>query len=338
MIFRLIVIINIFLTASCNGQVEEANFNDFSSRFKELRLPIVIDQIMLNKLSPDAEKIPYTEIEKYIVDEEKKPLIKVSDTVYNNFYSYGKIKLEDKEGLLFSHINNNKFIYIGIFDELGKLQWFSKLCSTDSSASAFNDNYATMILADYMFLKVDEIYKNSFLTAEIFEPKEEILFSSYDCSDYPKCNLYTPEIEEIPIRDNLNLKIDVPFLKALNLLIPIKFCSPVKTSQVLSSIGDENKKSLSSYFIGSKSLKGDKKIIFFLNIYEYKNYSNVREVGYQVIDKNGKPIKIDSFCEYAEDKEGKPIIKKTGEIKDLDECIEIYSYEYGNTDYVKYDK
>ncbi len=338
MLFRLIFILSLYLTASCNAQVETIGFDDFSNNFKQLNLPIVVDQITLHNLSIKNNEIAYSVIEEYITDEEKKPLIKVSDTIYNKFYTYGQIKLGDRKGLLFSHINDNKYLYIGIFNESGNLQWFSKLCSTDSSTSIYNDNYATMILSDLMFLKVDEIHKNNSLTVEVYEPKEDILFSSYDCNDYPKCDTYKPTLEEIPLSSNLNLKIDASFLKSLNLLIPIKFCSPVKTSQVLSSIGDENKKSLSSYFIGAKVLKGNRKIIFFLNVYEYENYSNIREVGYQIIDENGKPIKIDSFCEYAEDKEGALIIKKTGEIKDLDNSIEIYSYEYGNTDYVKYDK
>lgn len=331
----IILIIIIFLTNFCNGQVRKTNFDNFSNNFKQLQLPLVFDQITLKKLSSDTEKLSYSEIKKYIVDEEKKPLINLNDTINNNFYSFGKIKLQNMDALIFSEVNTHKSIFISIFNKLGELRWFSKLCSTESFDSSLNNNYASMILEDNMFLKVD---KNSYLTVEIFEPNEDILFSSYECIDYSKCYLYSPRVEQIPIREDLNLKIDSSFFNTVKLLIPIKFCSPIKTTQVLSSIGNENNKSLDSYFIGSKTLEGDKKIIFFLNIFDYNNYLNVREVGYQVMDKNGKLIKIDNFYEYAETKEGIPIINKTGEIKDLNDKIEIYSYEYGNINYVKYGK
>lgn len=337
MIYKIFLLSSLFYFHCSNSQTVYSSFERFSDEFELIPLPIVIDEITLKNFDVKNNQINYTDIKKYIIDEEEIPFISVNDTIFNKFYTYGKIILDDKKGLLFSHVTNQKkSIYISIFNAKNELIWFSTLGSLGKNVN--DEKYATIILPNFLFLKIRDINWKNDLTVEVFETNENILFSNYLCDEYIECSNYTPSIQSIPISQNLNLKFDNTFLLNLKLLIPLQFCSPFKNSQVLSSIDKENKKHFSSYFIGSKIIENDNRIIFFFNLYEYENYHNVMEIGFQILNKEGKLIKVDSFCEYAEDNNKNIVINKTGEIKDLVDKIQILSYERGHEDLIEFKK
>lgn len=318
------------------GQSSGFSFDEFLNKFDLKPLPIIVDEITLINLET-KNQLNYKDVKKFIIDEDKIPYIEVNDTISNKFYSFGKLKVDDGIGIIFSHVTNqSKSIYIGIFNVKNELIWFSSIGFIGNNG--FDEKFATIILPNLMFLKVRDIYLANDLSVDVFEANGDFLFSNFLCNDYADCINYVAQLKNTPVSFNLNLKFDKSFLLNLKALIPLQFCSPARNCQVLSSIDNEKKKKNTSHFVGSKILKNNNLIVFFFNVFEFENYYNVMEIGYQIFNEEGKLIKMDNFCEYAENKEKKIILNKIGEIKDLDNKIQIFSYESGFTNLIEFEK
>ncbi|MES2545179.1 MAG: hypothetical protein V4548_09860 [Bacteroidota bacterium] len=323
---RLLKILLIIYGINLNAQVNILKFNLVVNKFNTINQTLVFDEIQLENFNEKKNlenRIFYNDFKTIFTNENNEPSIVVSDTIFNRFYSVGKIELPNKQiALLIIHVSElKKFEYIktahyGIFNDKGKMTWFSNLSSNNK-----NSIDRATLLNDFTFI----IKENSDMIYSIYEMEE---FISEECTINEKCMNYKVLFDKIPLSNDLNMSFTSDKVQKLSKIIPLKFCSPYTPHPLLTMLDKEKIKSHESYFLGAKKIMDNKKIIFFINRLVFDSYKDVSEVNYIIIDNNGI-IKIDSLSEFCYDKDGNQIINYKGRIKDLDDKIEIIKY-YGN--------
>ncbi|KRD12551.1 hypothetical protein ASE21_01180 [Flavobacterium sp. Root901] len=276
-------------------------------RFPNLELPLVIDDLTFNNVM-NSKSLSYKELSHLLVSDDKEFEIKLNDTASNKLYSLGKFYNDGKLNLIIlHHFKNDKEERILVY----LLNYYSntKLSGYDIIAWRIKNNSKTT-------KKVCLLNASSIIS---FRPKNDINaeanyykynsqkrfpYDIYDCEKLQVCTSYCPKLDSLPDRKENFWNFDKTFFKSKIDLVPYKYCSIDTTTQVLSSIEEESKVSMKNYFLDSKKLKDGKVIVFFLNDYNYRNYEIVKEIGYQIFNKNGTLSKQKQIALYHLDNRG----------------------------------
>jgi hypothetical protein len=318
---------------------KEKNFLDFEKKFIEVKLPLVLDDYFILDVSKEKE-LSYDCIKNILLDETGNCFISINDTISNKFYANGRtIIFDDYKGLIFSHVNTYNSqrsisVFLAIFDKNNMLLRMNTLAY--KSTLPISEERISLLYPNvfYQFIKAEkkEYDINSFVKKnndyDGLKKEDGFIFSCYNYEEDHVLDKTPIDVSLIPTR-NLDLIFDLSFFEKEKMLVPLKFCSPISNSQVLAMINKENKESISSYFIDSKKNKNGDTIIIFFNKYKFKSYNNVSEVGYLIIDSNGKLRKKDSFSEYITKSDGTLIRLKEGKIVRKKNEIQIISTEKG---------
>ena len=106
---------------------------------------------------------------------------------------------------------------------------------------------------------------------------------------------------------------------------------------MLTSIDGLKKKNINSFFIDSWRIKDNRKIIFFMNEYEYDKFKCVSEIGYFIIDSKGKIKMKKSFAEYILRDNGERFKIKEAKIISNSKRLKIISFEAGVSEIESFD-
>jgi hypothetical protein len=294
-------------------------FNSFSQQKKTkyffedvsiLKLPIIIDEVSVENLYMYKE-VSYKTIKDLLISKNEDFAIKMDDSDSNSkFYIAGKYNFHDKVAVIMfnkTEKNSNNLIncFLLMYESDGKLSsfrtigWFGN--HTGFKISLINLNVMFEFEADAVLKK----YNINYLTYyPLSKEKGYFPFSDNNCEEMETCLNYKPNLDSIPDRKIKKYIFDKAFFEKEKRLIPLKYCSKDTISQILSSISNEKKISMKNYFIDSKKIEDGKRVVFFLNEYEYKNYRKVSEVGYQIFNKNGTLSKREQIAQYYITKEG----------------------------------
>lgn len=323
---------------------KEKYFLDFEKKFIEVKLPLVLDDYFILDVSKEKE-LSYNCIKNILIDQTGNCFISINDTISNKFYANGRtIIFDDYKGLIFSHVNTynsqrSASVFLAIFDKDNKLLRMNTL-ACKRTLPIFEERIS--LLYPNVFYEFKKAEKKEYDIKSFekknndndgFKKEDGFIFSCYNYEEDPVLDKTPIDVSLIPNR-NLDLNFDLSFFEKEKMLVPLKFCSPHSNSQVLSMINKESKESMSSYFIDSKKNKNGDRIIIFFNKYKFKSYNNVSEVGYQIIDSNGKLKKEDSFAEHITEKDGTLFRLKKGKIVNKKNEIRIISTENGISEVV----
>jgi hypothetical protein len=161
---------------------------------------------------------------------------------------------------------------------------------------------------------------------------DEVFFYRYEFENNDSTvNLesYKPSFNEIPTINDLNIKFTRKKVESLKSLIPYKYCIPYEAYPTLVKINQDSLISFDSYFIASKEIKNNRKLVFILNKLKFKNFTNVYEIDYLIVDME-KVLKTGSLSTFYTDLNGKNHGTEC-EIKDLDKKIVIIKkYPYNS--------
>jgi|GEM_PF-3308068 len=334
----------LFLFISLSGSSQNDHILAFGERFKSLEFPLVFDDFSVLDIKKHSE-IPYSLFKKIIIDDDGSCLIKTSDTINNKFFANGKIFIFDKYiGFIFTHVSiynggEQTKIYMSIFND-------DRLLRTNILANPYSENEGKInsLLFKNIFYEFKNINNNNPETTT-YSRKGDL----YDGMDKENGFIFSEEIfsedfgkslhmgvDSIPERD-LNVIFDKDFFRSKKGLIPLKYCSPISNSQVLVSIDGLKKKSIKSFFIDSRRIKGNRKIIFFLNEYEYETFKRVSEVGYFIVDSKGEIKAKKSFAEYILRDNGEKFKIKEAKILSKAKKLKIVSFEAGVNEIESFD-
>lgn len=301
---KTIVTFFLFLSwANCFSQINTEGY--FFEDIPQTNLPIVIDQISFEKISTYME-VEYEKIKDLLKDKEDnfKITTNLSD---DKFYIHSKYNFYDKMAVILFYKSPSiytTYCYLMLYSNKKELLSFEKIGQEYIKNS--DSNYIIGLINLNSILKFEQAKSNNFVIDYLnYNPEINYFpFERYDCNENENCLNYKPKLDSIPQRNFLKYNFNsIFFEKDLNLL-PLKFCSTKPNSQILSSIGEEKKISIISYFIDSKKIQNGKIIIFFLNEYKYENFKVVKEVGYQIFNVDGSLSKTDQIALYQIDKKG----------------------------------
>ncbi|UUC46761.1 hypothetical protein [Flavobacterium cerinum] len=335
----------LFLFISLSGSSQNEDILAFEKRFKSLEFPLIFDDFSVLDIKKHSE-IPYSLFRKIIIDDDGSCLIKTNDTINNRFFANGKIFIFDKYiGFIFTHVgvnNRGKQIktYMSIFHD-------DRLLRTNLLVNPYSESEPKInsLLFKNVFYEFKNLNNNNPETTTYSRKgnlydgmnKENGFIFSEEIfpEDFGINSLHIGE-DSIPERD-LNVSFDKDFFRSKKGLIPLKYCSPNSNSQVLASIDGLKKKNIKSFFIDSRRIKGNRKMIFFLNEYEYETFKRVSEVGYLIVDFKGE-IKIKkSFAEYVLRDNGEKFKIKEAKILSNAKKLKIVSFEAGVSDIETFD-
>jgi hypothetical protein len=306
------------LTYSQNN-FEKSNKDIFVNDFPIVeQFPVLFDQISLGNFDEykfNANKLPCNKVQSFFVDENGRNFFKVTDTIFNRFYSIGRIILpEDSQLLIFALVSNPNGRERDCDVYYSEIDRDMKIITLSSFGSSYASNsIATLLLGnfDYIQMNFGVIEYNSYLYDEIDEKNK--------LSNNDNLMLYKPSYDEIPISDNLSVKFSREKTMSLQNLIPLNFCSPFISQPITKKINNDKIDAYSSYFLGAKKIDENRKIIFVLNNLQFNNYFDVREINYMIINKDGI-VKVDNFSLFYTDKQGRNY-DTVGNIQDLKDRI-----------------
>lgn len=303
---RKLYILIFLIVFNCFSQQKKTKY--FFEDVSILKLPIIIDEVSFENLYMYKE-VSYRTIEDLLISKNGDFAIKMNDS-NSKFYVFGKYKFYDKVAvIIFNKIekktNNLINCFLLMYESDGKLSSYRTIgwigSNTGFKTSLINLNNIFEFETDTVLKK----YNINYLTYyPLSKEKGYFPFSDDNCEEMETCLNYKPNLDSIPDRVIKKYIFDKAFFEKEKRLIPLKYCSKDTISQILSSISNEKKMSMKNYFIDSKKIEDGKRIIFFLNEYEYKNYKKVSEVGYQIFNKNGTLSKRTQIAQYYITKEG----------------------------------
>jgi hypothetical protein len=303
---KLNLLLILFHTCTLFAQVDKDV--SFIEKFKQVKLPLVIDELTIDSLL-NKESISYNKIARYLVSENEDFALKIEDTISNKLYPLVKFFKGNDLNLIILLLNKtlleeNLIVYQFIYDSNIKLFSFKEIAYI-SKRGGKTKKKLTLLSYDNIinFKSNDENHLEEIIYSKYKKRDGFFPFDTYNCDELSECVYFKPKKDSIPHRPIVfkSWIFDRVFYKNNISYIPFKYCSTDSITQVLSSIESSKKKSLKGYFLDSKRLKDDGRIIFFLNIYSYENHKIVKEVGCQIFNKNGKLIRRYSFGLYALD-------------------------------------
>ncbi|AXB56869.1 hypothetical protein [Flavobacterium fluviale] len=288
----------LFIVLNCFSQHKTVNY--FFEEVPISKLPIVLDGISFENLDAYQE-VFYENIKNFLISKNEDFVIKMGNP-NSKFYVIGKYEFYDKIAVVMltkSEQNGNNLTncFLLMYDKDGGLSSYRTVAwignEAESKTALINSNN---ILEFENSLDKDNTRYLTYYSLNM--EKNYFPFSDDKCNEIEACVNYRPSIDSIPERKIKKYIFDKSFFRTEKKLIPLKYCSTDSISQILSSIGNENKLSMKNYFLDSKKIEDGKKIVFFLNKFKYKNYKNVSEVGYQVFNKNGSLNKREQIAQY----------------------------------------
>ncbi|MBN9285323.1 MULTISPECIES: hypothetical protein [unclassified Flavobacterium] len=335
----------LFLFTSLSTLSQNEDILAFGERFKPLEFPLVFDDLSVLDIKRHPE-IPYSLFQKIIIDDDGSCLIKTNDTINNKFFANGKINVFDKYvGFIFTHISNYKGnaetkIYLSVFND-------NRLLRTNLLANPYPESETKInsLLFKNIFYEFKNLNSNNSETTTYsrkgklydgMKKEDGFIFSEEVFSEDFGTDSLHAGMDSIPER-NLNLNFNKDFFKSKKELIPLKYCSPISNSQVLTSIDGLKKKNINSFFIDSWRIKDNRKIIFFMNEYEYDKFKCVSEIGYFIIDSKGKIKMKKSFAEYILRDNGERFKIKEAKIISNSKRLKIISFEAGVSEIESFD-
>jgi len=297
----------LFFLITFNALSQKSSTDSVLLKFNNIELPFVVDDLSFNQ-AMNNKALSHKELGHLLVSEDNEFQIKLKDTISNKLYSLGKFYNDGKLNLLMlHHFKNDKeekiLVYLLNYYSNNKLSgydiiaWRTKINNTTTKKVCLLSANSIIIFKSTNDINTETIYSK-------YNSQKRFPYDTYDCKKSDTCISYSPKLDSLPERTEDVWNFDKAFFKNKTALIPYKYCSIDTTTQVLSSIEQDSKVSMRNYFLDSRKLKDGKVIVFFLNDYNYKNYEIVKEVGYQIFNKNGTLSKQKQIALYHLDNKG----------------------------------
>lgn len=292
---------------------------------------ILIDDLSYLDLNFENE-ISYNELKSVTSYLDGSYAIDIKDTLSNRFFFYKKMMIDDNKSIVIYHesktnFGNYNYFYQLLFNSKNQFVNLQRigLRSTDSLMSSSN----SLLCENYFFVWNFNIHSNQLDSLFfMFNYNKPLLFDNYECNEIDFCLNYTPNLESLPERNLSKYIFDSTFFTNIINLIPLKYCSTILNTKVLTSIGNKNFELKENYFVESKKISSTKRIVFSLNEYlNIENYKNVKEIVYHIIDNNNVVIKSEqiALCYILDNKE----YIKWSKVNFSENFIEITSSCYG---------
>lgn len=270
--------------------------NEFPfNKFKNTDKSIIIDDLTFSTLNFKNE-ISYNELKSFLRYEDGSLAIDVKDTESNKFYYYGKYEINKFKNIIIYQISKNKFsnytyFYQLLFDSKNQLINMQQIGLRTNDKYRFDSN--SLLFNDNFFIWKFKKIKDS-LTLNFFKFNNDIdlKYENYACNENTFCSTYKAKFNTIPERNLNKFIFDNSFFENIKSIVPLKYCSPIVSTKILSSIGNIYFQLKENYFIEAKEIDKDEKIVFTLNLYyDNEKYHNIYEIVYHIINSKNEVIK-----------------------------------------------